>query len=94
MSPCQGEGQGFESLSPLVSWRRSQVVRQGSAKPPFVGSSPTVAFTQSTPEAAGILMTMPVFVQVRGGGEMADAVDLKSSVLTDVWVRIPPALLD
>ena len=24
---------------------------------------------------------------------MADAVDLKSSVFTDVWVRIPPALL-
>ena len=28
----------------------------------------------------------------RGGGEMADAGDLKSPVLTDVWVRIPPAL--
>ncbi len=24
---------------------------------------------------------------------MADAVDLKSSVLADVWVRLPPALL-
>ncbi len=31
-------------------------------------------------------------ISARGGGGMADAGDLKSSVLTDVWVRIPPAL--
>ena len=28
-----------------------------------------------------------------GGGEMADAEDLKSSGVTPVWVRLPPALL-
>ena len=27
-----------------------------------------------------------------GGGEMADAADLKSAVGNSVWVRIPPAL--
>ena len=26
------------------------------------------------------------------GGEMVDTADLKSSVLTDVWVRIPPSV--
>ena len=28
-----------------------------------------------------------------GGGEMADAADLKSAGITPVWVRLPPALL-
>ena len=52
--------------SSLVSrsffWRRSQVVRQRSAKPPFIGSSPIAAF----------------FRQNAGMAEMADARDLKS----------------
>ena len=51
-SPCQGEGRGFESRLPLhlppsrVPRRRSQVVRQGSAKPPSpvrIRSSPPPA---------------------------------------------------
>jgi hypothetical protein len=55
--PCQGWGRGFESRFPLLGgdlvgsrpsppfvWRRSQVVRQRSAKPPFGGSTPPGAF--------------------------------------------------
>ena len=49
-------------VSRLFFWRRSQVVRQRSAKPPFIGSSPIAAF----------------FRQNAGMAEMADARDLKS----------------
>ena len=62
--PCQGEGQGFESLRPLFTWRRSQEVRQGSAKALFVGSNPTVAFRRSW----GIHERMPILLSRGGGG--------------------------
>jgi hypothetical protein len=79
--------------NPLArSWRRSQVVRQGSAKALFVGSIPTVAFL-SHKNIIGHSLGCPFVVQAgsRGGGGMADAVDLKSSARKSVWVRLPPA---
>ena len=89
-SPCQGEGHGFKSHCPLsfLSWRRSQVVRHGSAKPLSVGSIPTVASPKHRASSQ-----MPVFQKFPGAvAEQADAGDLKSSTRESVWVRFPPAL--
>ena len=89
--------------NPLArSRRRSQVVRQGSAKALFVGSIPTVAFwTHSTNLRASHRMPVCfrrralVLVTTRAEpgavAKQADAVDLKSSARKSVWVQIPPA---
>ncbi len=64
-SPCQGEGRGFKSRLPLQSWvehswvvvglwRRRQVVRQGSAKPP-----PAVRIRSSPPVVSHIFLAYP-----------------------------------
>ncbi len=87
--PCQGEGHGFESRRPLFFWRRSQVVRQGSAKPLFVGSIPTVAFLPQRNN--GHLPEGARFSSLGAVAKLADAVDLKSSARKSVRVRIPPA---
>ncbi len=74
--------------SVFLSRRRSQVVRQGSAKPLFVGSIPTVA----SPSSPGIVKDARFFQSSPGAvAEQADAGDLKSSTRKSVWVRFPPA---
>ncbi len=83
--------------NPLArSRRRSQVVRQGSAKALFVGSIPTVASHDATDVTRGHQLDARLCYPegFRGAvAELADAGDLKSSARESVWVRPPPALL-
>ena len=87
---------GSNPLARLFSWRRSQVVRQGSAKALFVGSIPTVASSYTPNHQIGHPSRCPFALGCVVSGavaELADAVDLKSSARKSVWVRFPPALL-
>jgi hypothetical protein len=91
-SPCQGDGRECESRLPLHrAGRRSQVVRQGSAKP----RSPV----RIRPSPLGYLWlivnwgAIGHFSLSRGRWRNGRRYGLKiRSRVTGVWVRIPPAL--
>ena len=75
--PCQGWGRGFESRFPLHffhlfiarQWRRSQEVRQRSAKPLYTGSNPVAASIYTRVSIFYCFNTISIFMLLVTGKE-------------------------